>query len=565
MATQDDHYKIIFNGEIYNFRELRAELKARGVSFKSQSDTEVVLYAWKHWGPDAIEKLRGAFAFGLLDTRSSRLYCVRDRLGIKPLYFTSPSPGVFGFSSELRTLLDVPGISTDIDRAALPEYLATQSVSPPNTFLEDVRMLKPGHYLTVNEAGQYDSHQYWNAVESRQSSARTLSFGDAVEQTRERLEEAVSRRMVSDVPLGAFLSGGVDSSAVVGLMSEHADDPVRTVALAFEDEGFEDGHYARLVADRFRTDHTEVTLDESEARAYFVEALDSRDHPTKDGVNTFIVSKVARDQGLTVALSGVGGDEVFAGYPGFRHMMWLERLAPLLRRIPSRFRQRLFHLLTDERSPVRWSKAAHLLRDADNFPAIYSQLRRFLFDPQIEAVLEGKYQGSDPVRGPRAAVCNLLAGHEVDLNVVQKTSVAEMSTYLHNVLLRDTDQMSMAHSLEIRVPLLDHRLVEFAVGWGQHSIRNPKALLKAAVSDLLPEPVMDREKQGFRMPVGRWFRGPLRELGATAIQSLSARPHFNGPALRQLWKDFLAGRRNITASRILLLISLGRWWQAVLD
>ncbi len=561
MLSEDERHVVVFNGEIYNFEPLRETLREHGFTFRSDSDTEVLLYACAVWGQAAIERLNGDFAFAYHDRQTERTLLGRDRLGVKPLYYTR-TPNSLAFASESRSLLASGLPEGRLDAEALPEYLATQSVAPPRTLVDDVRLLEPGHFLVL-EDGTLEKHRYWDPLEDRDQEAGKHDRRTACRQIRRRLENAIERQMVSDVPLGAFLSGGIDSTTVVGLMSQSVSTPIRTVALTFDDAGFDDGYYARMAADHFGTEHTEVSLSNEEILTYAARALHAQDHPSKDGINTYVVSKAARDQGLKVALSGVGGDELFAGYRQFTRMRLMDRLRWLLRVVPERVRSVLSAPLAAPDAPIALQKLGAAIRTDGSFEELYSVMRRFLFDGQIDRVLTD----STPPSYPYTSVLKEnLAGAE-GLSAVSKTSYCELQTYLHNTLLRDTDQMSMSHSLEVRVPLLDHELVEYMMGVdGQHQIAGDglKQLLVDSLDGLLPEPIVDRPKQGFHMPFARWFRGPLKTIAEESLDTLAARPEFRGDELGRLWNQFLDGHAATSASRILLLVSLGTWMREAL-
>jgi asparagine synthase (glutamine-hydrolysing) len=364
--------------------------------------------------------------------------------------------------------------------------------------------------------------------------------------------------MTGDVAQGAFLSGGMDSSVVVGVMSEISSTPVKTITLNFQDEGFNDGYYARLVADRFNTDHHEISLSKEEVLQHVEAGLKARDHPSKDGINSYVVSKAAKDAGLKVALTGIGGDELFGGYQYFKHMrllyrnhwIWSEALNPL--------RRGLIRILSPSDRCTKLQKVSSLLHTDGSFQELYRRMRQFFFpnqirelltqDPNLDQIYDGRLMESFK--------------KSKDLEETSRISIAEINSYLHDVLLRDTDQMGLAHSLELRVPLLDHDLVSYVVGLGDDvktDGSNSKSLFVDAMEDYIPTEIKKRKSEGFRMPFERWLRNSLTGLAEEGLSRLAREPSFETTTVHDYWRRFLNHDSALTASRILLLVSLGHW------
>jgi asparagine synthase (glutamine-hydrolysing) len=515
MASRSQRLHVTYNGEIYNFRELRAELEQLGHRFSTRSDTEVLLAAWEQWQTGALAKLRGMWAFALWDEAAGELVLVRDRLGIKPLYYTRAGNGIL-FASEIRSLLASGRISRAVDRQAVWDYMSYGAVAEPLTVLRDVKALPAGHLLRIRK-GEFRFEQYWDVAEATYAARALppLPYVDAVGETRRLLEEAMSCHMISDVPLGAFLSGGIDSTAAVALASRVGGTPVKTFSVGFggEHRALDELRWAKLVADRFGCHHTEVVLASADVAGLLDRVAHGLDQPSYDGTNTFIVSEAAR-RDVVVALSGLGGDELFAGYPHFVRyarstrlapdgVPALRRIAPVAARLPGRVRIRLDALAA---APAERLTAFRLLMtEADKRVAL---CREFIGRSNPTSPIE---RHADYLRS--------------DLDSIAQVSYAELNGYLRNTLLRDADAMSMAHSLEIRPVLLDHRLVEHAFSLpADYKVRGgrTKRILVDALSDLLPIEVVSRRKMGFDLPFHAWLGGPLRGQARDLLETATA-------------------------------------------
>jgi len=550
MQSANGRYVLVFNGEIYNFRELRAQLD---YPFRSHTDTEVLLAAWQAWGTACIERLVGMYGFAVWDTRERVLHLVRDRLGIKPVYYYVDGERLL-FSSELRALLASGLVPRELDRTSLVDYLRYQTVHQPDTIVRGIRMLPPASHLV---AGNHSTelHSYWSPVPAHVSEMDRPAARKAV---YEALLKAVERRLVADVPFGAFLSGGIDSSAIVALMSRLSS-KVSTFSITFAEEEFSEARYARMVASKFVTDHHEIQLSPGHFLDMLPEALDSMDHPSGDGPNSYVVSGATRNAGITMALSGLGGDELFAGYSIFRQSLSLEKLH-WLNRLPRRMRASCGWLLRRLRPGIASDKIAGILSLPDINPlSAYPFYRQVLSDVQCQGLLK------EPLL-PANRVSALLRELELadglqDLPVLGQISVAEITTYMQHVLLRDTDQMSMAHALEVRVPFLDHELVELVTGLPDavKFPHTPKQLLVETLGDLLPPEIVNRPKMGFTLPFARWMRNELHQFCESRIHSLAERECFNGATVLRYWKDFMNDNPSISWSRIWTLLVLEHW------
>lgn len=566
--TPDDRWGLVYNGEIYNYRKLRDRLEDLGHRFRSRADSEVVLHAWSEWGPGALNDLDGMYAFGVWDRRQNRLSLARDRLGIKPLYWHRTPEGTFSFASEVRALLASGLPDRRLDRGVLPEFLSQQTAPTPRTLVEGVRILEPGCWLSVDldegRASRPDVRRYWHPLQAadrrRKARAAEPAFGVMVDGIRERLGSAVRRRLISDAPLGAFLSGGVDSTAVVALMAEARNERVRTFTVAFEDDTYRDDIFARTAAEDLGTDHEEVRLSQADLVERVPSAVADQDHPSGDGINTWIVSQAAREAGLTVALSGLGGDELFGGYPSFRRWGTIERFGPLFE-LPGPVKRGASNLIHWFASGVAGEKVSELLRSDGSAAGVYPVLRQVFCRERRDQLLNDEAHTVVDESAWSRRLREEFGAHP-PTPPLARISHAESTCYMRDVLLRDTDQMSMAHSLEVRVPLLDHELVEYVLSLPdevREPTSPPKQFLVAAVGDRLPDAVARREKAGFAMPFDRWMRGPLESFCEEGVEALAAHDAFNGDAVRDVWKGFQDGEPGLTWSRPWLLVALGRW------
>jgi asparagine synthase (glutamine-hydrolysing) len=553
---------IVYNGEIYNFREIRARLEKSGLRFSSQSDTEVILKAYAHWGENCLQEFRGMFAFAIWDAQRHCLFVARDPMGIKPLYYYH-SARYFIFSSEVRTLLGTGLVPRVIDPAGLVNYLTFGSLYDPSTLLEGVRALPPGHSLTWKN-GQVTLAEYWDLVDPDQRP------GDEGAETRSEsgseiaalLDECVRMQMVSDVPVGVFLSGGIDSSSLVGILNRNGVRP-STFSIVFREADYSEAEYSRAIAKRFSTDHHEITVSQSGLFAAIDPAIHAMDQPTMDGINTYFVSEKTRAAGVKVALSGLGGDEMFAGYSNFRAVPRMETFAHAWEHVPALVRTPLANLFAAVvPSSDQNRKLTALARNGGGIVHPYF-LSRMLFTPrQLDELLRARKPDSEAFRRAQKPLTESLSRAQ-SLDPINRVSYLEARCYMLNTLLRDSDFMSMAHGLEVRVPLIDHQLARRILalpGASKLDARTPKPLLVKALAGQLPDEIVHRPKRGFTLPFEHWLRDALRpvveeslrKVGNGALGSL-----ISEPAARGVWQDFLAGRTSW--SRPWSLYVLQRW------
>jgi len=551
---------IVYNGEIYNFRDVRKELENAGTSFVSNSDTEVLLKAYARWGEQCLLKFRGMFAFAIWDARRHRLFLARDPMGIKPLYYVE-SGSYFLFASEVRSLLGTGLVPRKVDQAGLVNYLTFGSAYDPLTLLEGVHALPPGHTLTW-EGGTLRQAPYWDLVDD---DANAVSpSGDekhAGEQLQPILEEAVRLQLVSDVPVGVFLSGGIDSSALVSILSRGGVTP-STFSIVLREAEFSEAQHSSALAAKFRTDHHEITVSQADVLATIPDALRAMDLPTMDGINTYFVSRETRRVGVKVALSGLGGDEIFAGYSNFRTVPRMERFAGFWKRVPrpvSGSLASVFAALSPENDQNR--KLAALARANGRVLHPYF-VTRMLFTPAQRDLL---FPGPDEATMASAAAsqCDRLRRSRL-LDPVNRVSYLESRCYMLNTLLRDADFMSMSQGLEVRVPLIDHQLAKAVLSlpgaWKLNG--TPKKLLVDALAGTLPDEIVHRPKRGFTLPFEHWMRQELRAeiepvLNAKRIGDGPLGALLDGNQVQEIWKDFLRG--TVSWSRPWSLYVLQRW------
>jgi len=551
---------ITYNREIYNADELRYELERKGFTFRSRSDTEVVLKGYAAWGEGVIERLRGMFAFGIWDETRNMLLLVRDRLGIKPLYYAVTGNHLV-FASELRALASAGLVSRDLSPRAVSAFLLLGSVPSPLTIYADVLALPPSHLLMWRPGEGIQVRPFWRFPEPQ---IADKPLDEILEELRAHLQEAVRIRLVSDVPLGAFLSGGLDSSTVVALMRQVGNGTIRTCSIAFVEGEYNETSYARAVAHMMETEHIEHVVTGEQVRQKLDHILWAMDQPTIDGVNTYFVSKVARDAGLKVTLSGLGGDELFAGYTNtFLRVPQLAHQLGLLQAIAgaSQLLSLILHRMAKWHGRDDWAKAADAIGRFPPLAAAYVA-RRGLFAPShVKRLLSGMNETqSEWIFDPWKYLSSMSFLDGRDKNTLHSLRHAELRVYTHNQLLRDTDTMSMAHSLEVRVPLLDHRLVEYVATIPEQYLlgKGPKPLLRMTMKDLLPSMVADRaDKRGFVFPFAHWLRTDLRKKVEDAFNNNAI---LNGWLDKRqvlgVWDSFLSGRTHWTRPWALAVLLL---------
>ncbi len=562
---------VVFNGEIYNFQELRSALESRGYHFQTNSDTEVIVYAYEEWGEDCVDHFEGMFAFALAETSKStrrgnpRVLLARDRLGIKPLYYATVDGNLI-FASEVRPLLASGQIEPRLSQAALQSFLLFGSVVEPMTLVEGVFSLPPGHRITLSASGRHTSihpEPYWDFASSAcpQPTTRSQERCSASGFLRALLEEAVDSHLIADVPVGVFLSSGIDSTALVALAA-HKKVALNTVTVVFPEQEFSEAAMARRTARQFGTNHQELVLTGDDMLARLNDAVSALDQPSMDGVNTYFVSWAARQAGLKVALSGLGSDEIFGGYSTFRMTPDAQSVASLARTMPGGVRSTLASAAEKTLGHFQRNdahrKMAALWRDPNFLPHPYFYTRLLFTPTQVLGLLKGNGLDSPD---PWKDWLEETARGAKQLDDFTAVSCLESRSYMVDTLLRDTDSMSMAHSIEVRVPFLDHALVEYVARLPGSIKRNgrPKSLLIDAMTDLLPAEVISQKKRTFTLPWEHWLRNSLMKEVAAEFQDIAhpLKESLNAHAVGQVWTDFLAGKTSW--SRVWSLFVLNRW------
>ncbi|WP_297484243.1 XrtA/PEP-CTERM system amidotransferase [Ferrovum sp.] len=551
LFNEDHSVVVVFNGEIYNFVDLMPELQALGHTFRTHCDTEVIVHAWEEWGENCVERFRGMFAFALWDRSRQKLFLARDRLGVKPLFYSLQSDGKFIFASELKALRLYPGFDPTLDPCAVEEYFAYGYIPEPRTIYRNTFKLPPGHHLTLSPHAPLPApHRYWDIPFAP---VPVTSMQDMQAELVERLREAVRIRLVSEVPLGAFLSGGVDSSAVVALMAELSTEPVNTCSIAFQDPRFNEAAYAEQVARQYHTRHQTSEVDPNDfSLVDQLAALYDEPYADSSALPTYRVCELAR-RSVTVALSGDGGDENLAGYRRYRFHMAEEKMRALL---PLGLRRPLFGALGALYPKADW--APRMFRAKSTFEALArdsvegyfhsvsllgDRLRNQLFSPAFSASLQG-YRAVE--------VLKTHARNSPTQDPLSLVQYLDIKTYLPGDILTKVDRASMAHALEVREPLLDHPLMEWVSGLPSalklHQGEG-KYLLKKALEPYLPQDILYRQKMGFAVPLASWFRGPLRETVRTSVLGprLMDCGIFNPTFLAHLVEEHQAGRRDYSA------------------
>ncbi len=553
LCNEDETIWIVYNGETYNYQELMAGLEAKGHIFKSKTDTEVLVHLYEEYGKELVHKLRGMFAFAIWDCRKQRLFLARDRIGIKPLYYTVQN-GCFLFASEIKAILEHPEVKKELDEQALYHYL-TFVVSPaPSTLFKGIKKLAPGHLLIIDSDGNVDTEWYWDEIDSiADSSSKVQSEDFYKERIRELLRESIKDRMISDVPFGVFLSGGVDSSTNVALMTELMDRPVDTFSVGFKDQDqYNEFAYAREISQKFGTNHHEIMIDHQDLVDYVPRLIYHQDEPIADPVCVplFYVSKLARDNGIIVVQVGEGSDELFSGYESYSmiHQFYQNRwryyqLLPLLSR------KALYHAM---KPLLEWRKMLNAL----------DYLQRASFDRGLfwggaiaftetlkKMLMSESYKGRTESTDSFSIVNSYfqrLGASEKEIDQLAQMIYLELKIRLPELLLMRVDKISMSTSIEARVPFLDHRLVEFAMSIPtEMKIKGqPKYILKKAVEGLIPQHIIYRKKQGFGAPIKEWFKGDLAKYAADSIfdSRIRERDLFNYDYIENMMREHQSGQ-----------------------
>lgn len=555
MHDASGRYVITFNGEIYNYKQLYTELDK--YEFKSHSDTEVILAAFIEWGEACLEHLTGAFAFAIWDKKDQILFMARDRFGEKPFYYYNNNEN-FIFASELRALLASDLVPKQILQEGVYDYLINASVQAPKTILEDVHQLPAAHFAWVSKH-KFELKRYWN-IQPLADVKHNESYKKTCGDIKEHLDRVIDGQLMSDVPIGAFLSGGIDSSALVALMAERSEQKINTLSITFDEKQFDESRYASVVAKRFNTSHETLRLKPQDLLDGLDDYFNCVDAPSGDGPNVYIISRAAKRAGLTVALSGIGGDELFAGYHSFA---WYKAFMQhgYFWHLPLVVRKSFLPLMAVLGRVINLNKLPHLMSLRKNDAAGFYELIRgsFLKDDAAGIIQQhAAFQSSSSLNFAQLNQALFFL-----LPKLSQFSVLEFSNYTQNVLLKDADNMSMANSLEIRVPFCDHKLVEYVLSvqdkfkYGER----PKQLLVDSLGGLLPSMVVDRKKMGFSFPWGAWIKNELNPFCSDALSALSKRGLFDEVKVKNLWQSYQKQEGYGGWNRIWLMVSLEKWLQ----
>ena len=542
-------YCIILNGEIYNYREVKSSFSE--YPFRTESDTEVVLAAYVEHGTDCLSLFNGMFALAIWDSEQRELFVARDRLGVKPLYYSQTADGVFVFASEIRAILDSELIPRHLSKNGLYEYLMYQSVYSPRTIVENIFQLPAGEFGLFRDS-KFEKWPFWQI--DKTTAYVDIDESEVKKNIKELLLRSVERRMVSDVRLGAFLSGGIDSSAVVALMSEVSEQPIDTFSVFFGEREFDESQYSNLIAQKYNTRHTGVVITPGDLLAELPSALKAVDSPSGDGINTYVVSKATKRSGLKVALSGLGGDELFAGYPNF--LRWLKLKKGIFPKIPTTMRKSLaFALSASKRSKAH--RSADILRaEGSDISDIYSVLRQVMSKKIVDDLSMFDKSDND--------VEDLLRERASSIDgfpLFSQFTIAELLGYTQNVLLKDTDQFSMASALEVREPFFDYELVEYVLRIPDKIKfpKYPKSLLVESIAPMLPDEIVHRKKMGFVFPWEKWMRNELKVFCRSSLCNLAERGIVDGGKLMSKWDSFLNYRDGVLSSHLWHMVVLSAW------
>jgi asparagine synthase (glutamine-hydrolysing) len=569
MSDDTGQIWLTYNGEIYNFKDIRAQLETLGYQFRSQTDAEVIIYAYREWGVKCLDQFNGMFAFAIWDSRDNTLFAARDRLGIKPFYYAE-TPAGFAFASEIKSFLEIPGFRREIDLEALDQFMTFLWTPDPLTAFKGVYKLPPAHFLTW-KSGRIEIEQYWDVKFEEDES---LSEDEWAERVREQISRSVKMQMISDVPLGAFLSGGLDSSSIVALMTAAASQQVSAYTFGFRAEDLryditeDDLKYSRVVAERFDIDYREEYLDPA-VMELLPRLVYHLDEPVADPaiITSYLICNLARER-LTVLLSGMGGDEVFAGYP--RHAA--VRIADVYNAIPEFISKPLVQALPGGR-PGRFKALLRNTRKLARSAALPDRERFLGFGTYFTADQKSELYSSD--LSSVAAGFDAYSQHRkyfdrvAGEDFINQMLYIDLKTFLPCLNLTYTDKTSMASSVEVRVPLLDHVLVELAAAIpARLKLRGltRKYILKKAAEAWLPRRVIHRKKAGFSAPIRAWLAGDLRDMVEDLLSesNVRRRGYFDYPALRRVIDDNLSGRED-NALKVFQLVTLELWHRAFID
>ncbi|MBN1480455.1 asparagine synthase (glutamine-hydrolyzing) [candidate division KSB1 bacterium] len=562
--NEDRSMAIVFNGEIYNHQSIRQELQSKGHHFTTKTDTEAIIHAYEEWGVDCVHKLNGMFGFAIWDSRKHRLFMARDRIGIKPLYYYRDEQQLV-FASELKSIVQLPSVPKEIEPKALDTFLTFEYIPSPFSIFKNVHKVPAGHWLLYQD-GEIKIHQYW-CLQYRRSTADVLALE---QQLQDILEDAVKIRLMSDVPLGAFLSGGLDSSSVVAMMSRHSSEPVKSFSIGFDESTYNELPYARAIAEKYHTDHFEEII-RPDATSLTEKILWMLDEPFGDFsvFPTFLVSEMAR-KNVTVVLSGDGGDELLAGYDTYI----AQRLAAKYETLPAFLRKATIEPIINALPPTEKKKGfinrAKRFIEGARLPAHLQHVRWMIFLQRAEKELLYSYDFRNSLNGYDAF--GFIEEHFAQAtsdDPLDQQEYVDIKTYLVDDILVKVDRMSMAHSLEARVPFLDHRFVEFAAtipsNFRLHGKRT-KYILKSALRDELPLTILERGKEGFSIPIKNWIKSELKPMMMSALseQNIKEKGFFDPSCVRRLVDEHLKGQEN-HSHRLWALIVFHMWYDLYMN
>ena len=543
-------YVLVFNGEIYNYLEVKAKLS--DYQFKTNSDTEVILAAYIKFGIKCLDLFNGMFAFGLWDNQEQKLFIARDRMGVKPIYYYHKQ-NMFMFASETRALM-APGLfDKEIDDDSLADFLMNQAITAPYTLFANVYQLAAGEY-GIFQNGTFQKQIYWH-IEQQRSFDDINDPAKVKKEIKELLTKSVELRMISDVELGAFLSGGIDSSIIVALMAEITENPINTFSMVFHEKKYDESQYSNLIAKKYNTKHISITLEPKDFLNELPDALAAMDTPSGDGINSYVISKVVKKAGFTVALSGTGGDELFAGYQHFKKFSSVKNNI-LFNASPYPLRKIAANVAGLVWPGIKGERFSAMMKLKDfNIENQYPLLRQVFSERSISRLMV-KDEAARNNRLSKLLISRSDAIHR--LPVLSQFSVAEFLGYTQNVLLKDMDQMSMANSLEVREPFFDYKLVEYVlqIPDTEKSPTYPKSLLVESFANFLPDEIVHRPKMGFIFPWDQWLKDDLRPFVEMHLKLLGERKQFNKQEIDTLWRSFLADTGGVNWIHIWQLVVL---------
>ncbi len=565
MFNSDESRVIVYNGEVYNHADYRAELEAKGYKYQTHCDTETILYLYEEYGAKCVERLRGMFAFAVWDERRKELFIARDRLGVKPLYYVHDSDGNLFFASEIKSLLEAGAVKPELNYNALPDQLANHGTSLDETLFKDVRRLLPGHYLIWRD-GKIEIEKFWDV--SFEPKQEIISDREAVEEWHELFRKSVELRLMADVPLGMFLSGGIDSSAICAMMAQMVDEPIKTFSVGFAEREANEFEFARVVSKAFKTEHHEITITGDEFFKELPNLIYHEDEPLgfDASVPLYFVSKLA-ERHVKVVLTGEGSDEILGGYGRYQKTLTLLNYGEKYESITPNFLREAVKtgVATLPHSLNRKLKRTFLSRESDIENLYFDNFAIFNGAAQ-ENLLTAETKARIAEKNPYSHLQNWLAASDAE-DLLDKLLYADTKTYLHELLMKQ-DQMSMAASIESRVPFLDHKLVEFTARLPQKMKirgRQTKWILREAMKGILPDEILTRPKMGFPVPLGNWLRGEYKSIVDEYVLSerAASRGIFNQDFVKKMVAKHDAGEDH--AARIFRLVNFEMWYRRFIE